>query len=138
MFEDAYSEFLFRIINAIPLIIVLKDACQDLCAPPRDKKEKLKFHIFYASTPFEKFCTTKNTLVVDEKDISKLTKEGYYASCILALLVAVELAINFGGQIKLAVYSAIIVDFLNAFISSVLKKPILKLSGKILAMHNIE
>lgn len=136
MFEDVYTEFLFRLLNAIPLIIVLKDAYMDLCAPPRDRKEKLKFHIYYAATPFEKFCTTKNTILIDKKDISKITKEGYYPSCILAFITAVELAINFGGPFILAVYSAIAVDFLNAFVSSVLKKPILRFSSKILAKHN--
>ena len=137
MFDDIYSEFLFRIINAIPLFIILNSACKDLCAPPSNKKEKANFHIIYASTPFEKFCTTKNTYIVDEKDIGKITLEGYYVSCVLALITAVELAIDFGGSLALAIYSGIAVDFLHSFVSSVLKKSVLRLSSKVLTRHNI-
>lgn len=137
MFDDIYSEFLFRIINAIPLFIVLKRACNDFCAPPRSKKEKANFHIILASTPFEKFCTTKNTIIVDEKDIGKITLEGYYVSCVLALVTAVELAINFGGSLAFAICSGIAVDFLLAFVGSVLKKSVLRLSSKVLTRHNI-
>ena len=127
---------LLRLVNLIPIFIALKAACEDFCVPPREKKEKANYHIYTAATVFERFCATKNLIIIDRKDIGTITKEGYYASCGLALLAAVELALNFGCSYPIAVATTIIFCFLAALIGS-FKKRILRLSRKILIKRNI-
>lgn len=126
-----------RVLIAVFLLIFLKRLCIILCVPPREKKEKLKYHIITAETPFEKFCTTKNLIHVDEKDIGTITKEGYYPSCVVALFCAIELALVFGCSLGFAVYSSIFGTGAITLVIAVFKKRILNLSRKILIKQNI-
>lgn len=133
MIEEIITQIYMRVLNAIPILIVLHAACRDLCAPPRDKDEKKQYHIFKATTPFEKFCTTRSPRVIDMRDYMTITLEGYYPSCILGFVAVIEFAINFGAPFAFALYFTIFMDFATAFTGAILKKPILKLSKKYIA-----
>lgn len=74
---------------------------------------------------------------VEKNDIGTITKEGYYASCVLALIAAIELALIFGGSFSLAVYSVTIVDLIITLIALIFEKKVINLSRKILTKRNM-
>lgn len=116
--------------------IELKLVCETMCAPPREKKEKLNVHIFHATSPFEKFCASKNRIDVSEKDIGTITKEGYYPCCVLALITISAvcfLAFDVTSTSLVVAYSVLLIQGLTV----ACKKPILKLSKRILTKCNI-
>lgn len=133
MLDEIITQIYMRVLNAICVLWLFHGACRVLYAPPRDKDEKKQYHIFKATTPFEKFCTTRSPRIIDMKDYMTITLEGYYPSCILGVAVVIELAINFGAPLVFAYYFTTFMAFVIALTGAILKKPILKLSKKYIA-----